>query len=424
MKINIKFILLICAAIILFVGMNYCLKEYVVLPSFQRLEVAEAEKSINRVLDSITSEARHLQNLCADWAIWDDTYYFVADGNEEYIDSNLGWEGLEESTNIMLLYVVDTEGKVTYGEAYDFSSENVIEVNGFPRDKFNKSHFLLQHPSAESRITGVIVTDIGPILVSSVPITDSNGTSPMGGTLIMGRLLDEDMLQKLEEQTHIDFKSKVIKDAKLFSREIEVLSQLKLEPFVVEEKDEDVLLVYGVVNNINEEPSILITVNEQRNILREGKKAANLILLVVTAAISAFIVMFLVYLGIIKKYTKQIEEIVEKRTKELSEVNRKLEENEATLREKNEKLSANDQQLRAMNEVLEGKVKQRTEELEKEKNSLEEKVKERTEEIESNLSKLEAANDAMKGRELRIIELKNQVNELLKELGKSEEFGS
>jgi methyl-accepting chemotaxis protein len=88
-----------------------------------------------------------------------------------------------------------------------------------------------------------------------------------------------------------------------------------------------------------------------------------------------------------------LETKVNERTKELAEAKKKLED---------------------VNYNLEEKVKERTSELENLKNSLEKMVSERTEELKQKVGELEQINKLMVGRELKMMELKEEIERLKK----------
>lgn len=68
--------------------------------------------------------------------------------------------------------------------------------------------------------------------------------------------------------------------------------------------------------------------------------------------------------------------------------------------------------------VLEIRTKARTRELKELTESLEEKVRERTKELQGKINELERFNKLVVGRELKMIELKNEIEKLKKELEK------
>lgn len=108
----------------------------------------------------------------------------------------------------------------------------------------------------------------------------------------------------------------------------------------------------------------------------------------------------------IQQFHLELEEKVRERTAELSKVKTGLEQ---AVQERTKELETARKQLESVNVDLESKVRDRTEELEKVKKSLEQLVVERTQKLEEKLREVEELNKAMIGRELRMIELKDQL---------------
>ena len=103
----------LCFLGVLLIG-NHLVLEYVVIPSFEKLELAESERSARRVLRAIERETQTLATLAGDWGSWDDTYRFVAEPYDAYIESNLN-PGTFKSLGINLLFIYDLEGRVVRG---------------------------------------------------------------------------------------------------------------------------------------------------------------------------------------------------------------------------------------------------------------------------------------------------------------------
>jgi len=102
---------------------------------------------------------------------------------------------------------------------------------------------------------------------------------------------------------------------------------------------------------------------------------------------------YLLIKGVVDEYREkvQLEESVRLRTKELEEAKKNLEE---------------------MNSILEVRVRARTEELQKLNSTLEQKVAERTDDLQEKIEDLEKFRSITVGRELRMIELKKEIETL------------
>ena len=137
-------------------------------------------------------------------------------------------------------------------------------------------------------------------------------------------------------------------------------------------------------------------------------------------AVKIFILFFFLGLGyyLVKsviKETKQRESL-EKMTSELREANKLKENNIAEIKKLKEglekKVKERTKELKEAKTALEIQVQARTKELKKLNDSLEEQIKEKTEELQTRVDELEKYHQLMVGRELKMIELKNKIEEL------------
>ena len=195
-------IILFIVICILFTSLEYGVLRKVVFPSFVSLERDEAKKNMERCIEFIDNEISHLDKVCDDWAGWDDTYEFVVEPHEEYIESNLVYTTFSDN-DISLIYIINLKGEVIWGKVYNLDSEKQIQLKEFPEDFFPQDHPLLLHGTGRSHKDGIFITEIGLILVCSRSIHTSMNEGPSRGTMIMGRFIDKEIIKEIEDQNAV-----------------------------------------------------------------------------------------------------------------------------------------------------------------------------------------------------------------------------
>jgi sensor domain CHASE-containing protein len=254
---------------------NYGIQRFIVFPGFQSLENDEAVKNAKRVVQSIEREIHHLNLLCFDWGSWDDTYAFVESSSQAYVQANLVLN-VFTGNRLNLIYFCDLTGKVVWGEIHDINTTEQVRINEFPLDAFPRDHPLLAFsdtgtPLADLSINGIFLTGQGPMLVASRPILKSNQEGPRRGTIIMGRLLDESMVETLISQTEVDFQVYPIVPEPLPVEIKNVMARITGgSKYVIETVGKDHLDVYTTIAGMDGKPVILIGSRLPRSITARG----------------------------------------------------------------------------------------------------------------------------------------------------------
>ena len=282
-----KILLVQLAVLISFVALGYGILQLIVFPSFTSLEQGEAIKDVQRCVDAIERERYHLDLLCDDWAAWDDTYEFVQSNDPEYVESNLVLESFTDN-ELNLIYVVDTDGRVVWGEIRDLETEKESHLPEFPVSIFPMNHPLLAHETVHSSVSGIILTAGGPMFISSYPIRTSENEGPIRGTFLMGRFLNEDVVETMATQANVDFRLWPARQSALPPDEWEILSRTNVarEPFI-SERGGDRLAIYITLPNLYESdtPGVLLRADIPRTITMEGTKALRFVLISVLVAV-------------------------------------------------------------------------------------------------------------------------------------------
>lgn len=199
---NIRVIILVISVFTLFLLSVWLIQKTVVYSSFEVLEKKLAMENARKMAASVRNEIGSLDKMNADWANWDDMYEFVHDPSEKFITSNLNWSTLEQATGINLLYVIDSEGRLVFGQAYSSKKGGLIDMGTFadPKAAGNGKRFLfLDASSSSGKVKGLISTPHGPMFMSAMPILKSDGGGPAAGMVVMGRFLDKGFIDALSK---------------------------------------------------------------------------------------------------------------------------------------------------------------------------------------------------------------------------------
>ncbi|MBU0673083.1 MAG: GHKL domain-containing protein [Proteobacteria bacterium] len=179
-----------------FIGLG---QSYIVFPVFQRIEKEESLKDLQRIQAVINHEINRLESLATDWGAWDDTYSFVHDRNEGYVESNL-IPSTYSTNQINALFIIDEAGHVAWGETRMDEESAPLFLPELPTTTFPKDHPLLTQAAK-----GIMNTAHGPMLIAAQPILTSMDNGPPRGTFIMGRFLSDELRIEFSNMINVDF---------------------------------------------------------------------------------------------------------------------------------------------------------------------------------------------------------------------------
>lgn len=160
------------------------------LNNIKSLEEETIQTNIERGKSAFDYVIQNFNTRLNDWAQWDDTYQFMEDFNDEYVKSNLNSSTLENlHTDEMIFFGVDFKHK------YSIATDKVLEIEkDFPEDTEN---FLLENDRIMDDLksrgvsTGVIKTEDGNLVYVVQRILDSHGQGDARGYLMFGRYIDK-----------------------------------------------------------------------------------------------------------------------------------------------------------------------------------------------------------------------------------------
>lgn len=232
--------------------------------NFTHLEEQYARMNLERAQAFIESLGQNFLALVEDWAAWDDTYYFIQEPTEEYINSNLvdeTFEGLQ--LNLMLF--VNSSGELVFGKAYDLSKHQEVPLPEGWEDYFHPGSPLFSHPSPTEGKAGIIILPSGPMFIAAHPIVTSREEGPIMGTLVMGYYLNQAWTERLSRVVNYPVSLSTPSDPQI-PPEI-----ARGETFAIRTPDSKTLEAFALLTDIFGKPALVLKVTMPRALYRQGQ---------------------------------------------------------------------------------------------------------------------------------------------------------
>lgn len=299
----------VAGSLMLLVIVLIVVAQVILLDGFEQLEHESAVKNVDRVINTFNDEITTLLGSNADWAHWTDTYEFIQDANESYVEDNLSNETLS-NLNVNMMIFIKNDGTIVFSKAFDLSAFEEIPLPEGLESYLMPDSPLINHADESSTVGGVVLLDGIPTILTSRPILTNEIQGPIHGSLIFGRFINEERLQELSDSLKLDI-SIIALAASLSADEANARDELGQSSSFVQAMDNQTLVGYGQLNDINDNPALLVKVMLNRDILAQGQATFSFfaISLVALAIGGGLLTAFLLDRSILSRVTKLQHEV-------------------------------------------------------------------------------------------------------------------
>jgi sensor domain CHASE-containing protein len=294
MSLRKKTLLVIGATLFGLVAGLYGATSNILLGSFKKAEAQNTRQVVQEVLGVLGQTQEDFKDRFVDWAAWDDTYRFIEDRNPQYIQSNLSSESLA-ALRINLILYVNRSGSLVFGTGFDSKSQKIKPIPDLIKQYLSSPQPLLAHSKLDSYTTGILLLPEGPMLIASMPIITSRKTGPIRGTLIFGRYLNQDEINKLSKITRTHLSLRKLNEANL-PNEFQTARDALINPrnqkpkvgkiyngqcpnsngqclILVRTLSGGAIAGYSILKDIEGKPILLLRVKVFREIYRQGQSS-------------------------------------------------------------------------------------------------------------------------------------------------------
>jgi diguanylate cyclase (GGDEF)-like protein len=274
LSLRLRTFLVITATLLALFAVLYSASSAIMMKGFSELEKKEVQRQIARGRQVVNSLLEELGKHALDWATWDDTYEYMENGNEEYVRTNFPATTFVNLDFDFFLYF-GTDGCLFSGFVHDGNGAVIS-----PSDEFialiRKNRQMVNVPQDLSRVIGVIRVNDRPILAAAVPILTSEGEGPSRGTLVIGRYLTAERLQKAADSAGLSLVLVPPADIP------EILSPEKTE--LIRAEGEKTISGFFLVTDALGQSVVTFKVNASRWIFGQGRTSQHYLLLNLVAS--------------------------------------------------------------------------------------------------------------------------------------------
>jgi len=217
------------------------------------------EQHIKRNFETIEyilkNEEDTVQSILVDWGQWDDTYEFINEPSQEYIDSNLTDSTLKNLKLENIIYL-DNSGKLIYAKEYNIekgSSEEFVKKLSLNSKNFDKT---------DNQKTGLLYWKGKVYFAGILPVTSTDKQSESNGTIIMVREIDETLLEYIKNVTKENFT--ITENHQENYKYKEPINYINLDDDVIV-YDKNNHEANKTIKDINNEKSISISIKNERH---------------------------------------------------------------------------------------------------------------------------------------------------------------
>ncbi len=275
-----KKILSVIFSLFLFMGIViYLVTRFVLIRGYIELETEDMIKTTDQVSKQMEDDLSRLKSTVGDWAPWNDTYQFIQELNESYIQNNLMYTTIA-NLNINFLLFTGNDGKLKYIRVIDPENETAIEVKDKAYDRLLEENPMLMRSEINKEIvSGYALFNDKIVRLASAPIMTSQFQGPVMGTLVMGNYINSLEIEHIEEKLKIPLNITKIDPEKTSKDFLQNQTLSQGNRFLINRKDDLTITSFILFESLLKKPLFTLEMKKRRDIYLQGLHTLNYLLL-------------------------------------------------------------------------------------------------------------------------------------------------
>jgi sensor domain CHASE-containing protein len=286
-----KAILIFLVATLCIVFVISGLAYYLILGSFASLEDEQSRADITIILNTFNEQGQSLANTAKMYGVNDETYQFLGiEGYPPYANTTLNSSKFkEQQLNFLIIY--NRTGDMVFSKAYDLASSQEISLSDTMTGAFSNIETYASLSQLNSSYGIVRVGDI-VIRVAISPIIPRDQSGLSRGTLVVGRYIDAEYIDKLSTITNRPIDIGVIGASGMASdlKEAEnYFTGSSAAGIYVHPLGTNEIASYALLTDINKNPGFILRTERSRDIFTKGVAAVGYFIISLAIITTIFI---------------------------------------------------------------------------------------------------------------------------------------
>jgi PAS domain S-box-containing protein len=270
-----KLLLLISAALVLLLVLIAGGSWVLLHANLEEAERIQVKQEAERSLQAFQNELNDLNAHLWEYAVWDDTYAFVENGNAAYVQSNLV-DNIFSDRRLNAIVILNRAHRIIFGSGYDLKAEHKTLLPAGLIPYLKRGSLLTDHPNIKSTRQGILSLPEGPFIFASRPILSSIETGPSRGTMIMGRFFTPSEIKRLGGLAHQRLTFYPLGDHRLAEDlRQELLKSQEQSHVAVKAIDASVVAGYMILSDIFGKPALVMQVEVPRVLHQQGEQSIH-----------------------------------------------------------------------------------------------------------------------------------------------------
>ena len=280
------------------IGGLYALSRAVLLHGFARLEDDFARQNLEQASSAIENELATLDRTTSEYAAWDQTYAYLQGKSRTYTKTEFPAPTFVQ-LKVSFVAILDNSGRIVFAKGFSLARAEEEAVPPDLAGHLAAGSLLAKHRSVDGQVAGILVLGCGPVLVDSRPVLTSDAQGPIEGTMVMGRVLDDDEVVRLSAMTHLRMEVRALDAAGGLAPDFQSARQAiadqgaarpgpkaaaAAKTIEVRDFDADSVAAYQMLNDVYGKPAVMVRVLLPRKISQQAQTSLLQVLLILVAA--------------------------------------------------------------------------------------------------------------------------------------------